>query len=334
MTVLTPAAEKPKAQNPLFSIWLRLPGWTRSILKNKKSRVGILILGFFLLVAIFAPLLAPTDPQRMVGRPHDPPSGEFVFGTSRQGQDIFAQMVHGTYTTLRVGFVIGTVITIVGIAVGLTAGFVGGTVDEVLSMITNVVLVLPQLPIIIVVAGMIDRPGPDTVILVLSFLSWAWGARVLRSQALVLRNSEFVAAARASGEPTWRIIVFEILPNMTSLVVSGWIGSVLYAILAESGLSFIGLGNPNDITWGIIIYWARNNQALLTDAWWTFIVPGLAICIVGLSLILINYGIDEITNPRLAQSGGGKKKGVSRATRIISRVLGLRGYGTGTRTGP
>ena len=302
MTVLTPAAEKPKAQNPLFNIWLRMPGWTRAVLNNKKSLAGLSILLFFLLVALLAPLLAPTDPQRMVGRPHDPPSGEFVFGTSRQGQDIFAQMVHGTYTTLRVGFVIGTVITVIGIAVGLTAGFVGGIVDEVLSMITNVILVSPQLPIIIVVAGMIDRPGPNTVILVLSLTSWAWGARVLRSQALVLRNSEFVAAARVSGEPTWRIIVFEILPNMTSLVVSGWIGAVLYAILAESGLSFIGLGNPNDITWGIIIYWARNNQALLTDAWWTFIVPGLAISIVGLSLILINYGIDEITNPRLAQS--------------------------------
>ena len=302
MTVLTPAAEKPKAQNPLLNIWLRLPSWTRAILKNKKSLAGVLILLFFLVVALLAPLLAPTNPQRMVGRPHDPPSGDFVFGTSRQGQDIFAQMVHGTYTTLRVGFVIGTVITIVSIAVGLTAGFVGGIVDEILSMITNVILVSPQLPIIIVVAGMIDRPGPNTVILVLSLTSWAWSARVLRSQALVLRNSEFVAAARASGEPTWRIIVFEILPNMTSLVVSGWIGAVLYAILAESGLSFIGLGNPNDITWGIIIYWAQNNQALLTDAWWTFIVPGLAICMVGLSLILINYGIDEITNPRLAQS--------------------------------
>ncbi len=302
MTVLTPAAEKPKAQNPLFSIWLRLPGWTRSILKNRKSRVGILILGFFLLVAILAPLLAPIDPQRMVGRPHQAPTSDYIFGTSRQGQDIFAQMVHGTYTTLRVGFVIGTVITVIGIAVGLTAGFVGGIVDDVLSMITNVVLVLPQLPIIIVIAGMIDRPGPDTVILVLSFLSWAWGARVLRSQTLVLRNSEFVEAARVSGEPTWRIIAFEILPNMTSLVVSGWIGAVLYAILAEAGLSFLGLGDPNTVTWGIIIYWAQNNQALLTDAWWTFIVPGLAICMVGLSLILINYGIDEITNPRLAQS--------------------------------
>lgn len=302
MTVLTPAAENPKAQNPLLNIWLRMPGWARAILKNKKSRVGISILGFFLLIAILAPLLAPIDPQRMIGRPHDPPSGEFVFGTSRQGQDIFAQMVHGTYTTLRVGFVIGTVITIVGIAVGLTAGFVGGIVDEILSMITNIFLLIPGLPLIIVMASLIDRPGPDTVILVLSLTSWAWGARVLRSQTLVLRNSEFVEAARVSGEPTWRIIAFEILPNMTSLVVSGWIGAVLYAILAEAGLSFLGLGDPNTVTWGIIIYWAQNNQALLTDAWWTFIVPGVAICILGLSLILINYGIDEITNPRLAQS--------------------------------
>ena len=250
MTVLTPAVEKPKAQNPLFNIWLRLPGWTRSILKNKKSRVGILILGFFLLVAIFAPLLAPIDPQRMVGRPHAPPSDEFIFGTSRQGQDIFAQIVHGTYTTLRVGFVTGTIIIFIAIAIGLTAGFVGGIVDEVLLLITNVVLLIPNLPLIIVVAAMIDRPGPDTIILVLSLISWAYGARVLRSQALVLRNSEFVEAARVSGEPTWRIIAFEILPNMTSLVVSSWIGAVLYAIQAEAALEFISLGNPNSITWG------------------------------------------------------------------------------------
>ena len=324
MTSTNASPAKPSGQNLSFEVWLRLPGWVRSILNNRKSRIGISILGFFLLVAILAPLLAPTDPQRMVARPHQAPTGEYIFGTSRQGQDIFAQMVHGTSTTLRVGFVIGTVITVIAIAVGLTAGFVGGVVDEVLSMITNVFLVLPGLPLIIVMAALIDRPGPNTVILVLSLTSWAWGARVLRSQTLVLRNSEFIEATRVSGEPVWRIIAFEILPNMTSLVVSGWIGSVLYAILAESGLSFIGLGNPNDVTWGIIIYWAQNNQALLTGAWWTFIIPGLAISIVGLSLILINYGIDEITNPRLAQTGFGKKKKVSRVSKIISRALGKR----------
>ena len=303
MTVTTHSAiEKPELQNPLFNIWIRFPGWMRAILKNKKSLAGLSILLFFLVIALLAPLLAPTNPQRMVGRPHDPPSDEFAFGTSRQGQDIFAQIIHGTYTTLRVGFVTGTIIIFIAIAIGLTAGFIGGIVDEVLSMITNVFLVLPQLPLVIVVASMLERPGPDTIILVLSLTSWAYGARVLRSQTLALRNSEFVEAARVSGEPTWRIIAFEILPNMTSLVVSAWIGAVLYAILAEAALEFLGLGNPNTVTWGTILYWAQNNQALLTGAWWTFIPPGLAIATVGLSLILINYGIDEITNPRLAQS--------------------------------
>ena len=294
-------AKKAKTSDRLFKAWMRLPGWIRSILKNKKSLSGVSILLFFIVIALLAPLLAPTDPQRMVGRPHQAPSSEYILGTSRQGQDIFSQILHGTYTTLRVGFVTGTIIIFIAIAIGLTAGFVGGVVDEVLSLITNVFLVLPNLPLIIVVASMIDRPGPDTIILVLSLTSWAYGARVLRSQTLALRNSEFVEAARVSGEPTWRIIAFEILPNMTSLVVSSWIGAVLYAILAEAALEFIGLGNPNSITWGTTLYWAQNNQALLTGAWWTFIPPGLAIAAVGLSLILINYAIDEITNPRLAK---------------------------------
>ena len=288
--------------SPPFRLWVRLPSWARSVLKNKKSLVGILILVFFFAVAMLASALAPVAPQRMVGRPHDPPSQKYVLGTTRQGQDVFSQMVHGTGTTLRVGFVTGTVVMIIAIAIGLTAGFVGGFVDETLSLITNIVLVIPGLPLILVIASLIDNPGPDTIIFVLCLTGWAYGARVLRSQTLALRHAEFVEAARVSGEPLWRIIAFEILPNMTSLVVSSWIGAVLYAILAEAGLSFIGLGNPNNITWGTILYWAQNNQALLTGAWWTFIPPGLAISAVGLALILINYGIDEITNPRLAKS--------------------------------
>ncbi len=279
-----------------------MPGWARSIIKNRKALTGLLILAFFFLVALLAPLLAPTAPQRMVGRPHDPPSEQYVFGTTRQGQDVFAQMVYGARGSLRVGFISGTVIIIIAVAVGLTAGFVGGATDEVLSLIANIFLVVGGLPLIIVMASMIERPGPDTVIIVLCLTSWAWGARVLRSQALSLRNSEFVEAARVSGEPTWRIIAVEILPNMTSLIVSAWIGSVLYAILVQAAYEFIGLGDPNSVTWGTILYWAQNNQALLTGAWWTFVPPGLAIAAVGLSLTLINYGIDEITNPRLSSS--------------------------------
>ena len=280
---------------------LRLPGWLRSILRNRKATVGLAIIVFFFLVAAFAPVISPTAPQRMVGRPHDAPSEQYVFGTTRQGQDVFAQIVHGTVMTLRVGFLTGSIIMVIAIGIGLTAGFVGGAVDEGLMLVTNIFLVLPGLPLIIVVAALIEKPGAETIILVLALTSWAWGARVLRSQTLALRNAEFVEAARVSGEPTWRIIVFEILPNMTSLVASSWIGAVLYAILAEAALAFIGIGDPNAITWGTILYWAQNNQALLTGAWWTFVPPGLAIALVGLALTLINYGIDEITNPRLAK---------------------------------
>lgn len=300
MTTLT--MEKGKSTSAWQRLWLALPGWSRSILSNRKSLVGILILTFFFLVALLAPVIAPTAPQRMVGRPHDAPSEKYVIGTTRQGQDMFAQMVYGAGGSLRVGFITGTIVIVIAIAVGVTAGYVGGLTDETLSLLANIFLTIGGLPLIIVIAALIENPGPDTVILVLALTGWAWGARVLRSQTLALRNSEFVEAARVSGEPLWRIIAVEILPNMTSLVVSSWIGAVLYAILAQAALEFIGLGDPNSVTWGTILYWAQNNQALLTGAWWTFVPPGLAISAVGLALIMINYGIDEITNPRLAKN--------------------------------
>ncbi|MBC7813755.1 MAG: ABC transporter permease, partial [Burkholderiales bacterium] len=223
-----------------------LPEWLQTILSNRKAAIGCGILLFFTLIAIFANQIAPTrNAARIVAAGSQAPNPEYVLGTSRQGQDIFAQLIHGTRLSMTVGFLTGTIIILISIAVGLTAGYIGGWVDEVFSLITNVFLILPGLPLIIVVAGWLDRPGPYTVVLVLSFTSWAYAARVLRSQALTLRNSEFVAAARVVGEPAWRIVIFEMLPNMTSLVVSSWIGAVLYAILAEAAFEFIGLGDAN-----------------------------------------------------------------------------------------
>ncbi len=277
-----------------------LPGWFRTIIRNRKAAIGMVILTFFVLVALFAPQIAPfPNPTRMVGRPHDPPSAEHLLGTTRQGQDMFTQLVYGARSSMTVGFVTGTIVMAIAIVVGITSGYVGGFLDDLLSLIMNVVLIIPALPLIIVVAGFIERPGPLTIVLVLSILSWAYGARVLRAQTLTLRNSEFVAAARVVGEPTWRIVLFEILPNMTSLVVSSWIGAVLYALLTQASLEFIGLGDPNTVSWGTILYWSQNNAALLTKAWWTFIPPGVCLALVGFSLTLINFGIDEITNPRL-----------------------------------
>ena len=302
-----PATAAVGARRSLRSSLLRwhAPDWLRSFLRNRKAVIGISILIFFVLVAVFANQLAPTkNPARIIAKGSQAPTAQYLFGTSRQGQDIFAQVVHGSRVSLAVGFMTGTIIIVIAIIVGVTAGYIGGWIDELLSLITNVVLILPGLPLIIVVAGFIDRPGPLTVVLVLSITSWAYGARVLRSQTLALRNSEFVAAAKVVGEPTWRIVLFEILPNMTSLVVSSWIGAVLYVILTEAGLEFIGLGDANATTWGTELYWAQNNQSLLTGNWWAFIPAGLCIALVGFSLTLINYGIDEITNPRLRSDEG------------------------------
>jgi len=274
-------------------------GWPRQILRSRKALVGVVIILFFVFLAVFADVIAPYSPTRMVGRPHQPPSTEHWLGTTRQGQDIFSQIVYGARTSLLVGALAGTMVTIVFILVGITAGYVGGIVDDALSLLINVVLVIPALPLIIVLARYVERSGPITIVLVLGFTSWAWGARVLRSMTLTLREQEFVSAAKVIGEPSWRIILAEILPNMTSLVVSGWIGAVIYAILTEASLEFIGLGDPNITTWGTILYWAQNNAALLTGAWWTFVPPGLCIALVGFGLTMINFGIDEITNPRL-----------------------------------
>ena len=304
---------------PIGGIFLLMVVWFYllnpfSLLQNRKAVLGIVILTMFIVVAVFADQIAPYDPQQMgTGAPHGPPTWEdqrgnmHIFGTGRTGKDIFSQTVVGARTSLAVGFGAGTIIITLCIIIGITAGYVGGFVDEALSLFTNIFLIIPGLPLIIVVAGWVSRPGPTTIVLVLSFTSWAWGARVLRSQTLVLRNSEFVAAARVSGESTWRIVLFEILPNMTSLVVSSWIGAVVFVILTEATLAYIGLGNPSATSWGGTLYWARNDQALITHAWWTFVPPGACIALVGLSLTLINYGIDEITNPRLRTEGAKQK---------------------------
>jgi peptide/nickel transport system permease protein len=285
----------------------RRPDWVNSILGNRKATLGVVILSFFILVALFAGQLTSTDPTKRVGRPHEAPSSAHIFGTTRDGKDVLAQVVYGGRITLAVGFMTGTILILIAMIMGVTAGYLSGFADEVLSLITNVFLILPAIPLIIVVAGWLDRPGPATVMLVLCAISWAYGARVLRSQTLSLRNSEFVAAAKVVGEPSWRIIAYEIIPNMTSLIVSSWIGAVQFAFLALITLEFIGLGDVNLISWGTILFWAQNNQALLTGAWWTFIPPGICIALVVVSLTLINYGIDEITNPRLRSDEGSKK---------------------------
>jgi len=271
--------------------------WWMAIRRERKAAVGAALLAVFVLVGIFGPWLAG-DPDALVGIPLQPPSGEHWLGTTGQGQDVFAQLVAGTRVSLAIGFAVGLAVVLVGALVGVTAGFFGGRIDGLLSLLFNVFLVIPGLPLAIVIAAYLPS-GPLTLGLVLVVTGWAWNARVLRAQTLALRERDFVAAAVVAGESNFRIVTREILPNMTSLLVAQVIGSTVYAIGAQVGLEFLGLGDVSTVTWGTNLYWAQNDAALLTGAWWTFAPTGLCVALVGFGLTMLNSGFDEITNPRL-----------------------------------
>lgn len=276
-----------------------LAAWWIAIRRERKATAGAGLLAAFVLVAAAGPLLAG-DPDALVGMPLQPPSASNLLGTTGQGQDVLAQTVAGTRVSLAIGFGVGIAVVLVGALVGVAAGYFGGRVDAVLSLLFNVFLVIPGLPLAIVIAAYLPA-GPLSVALVLVVTGWAWNARVLRAQALALRERDFVAAAIVSGESHARIVVAEILPNMTSLLVAQVIGSTVYAIGAQVGLEFLGLGDLSAFTWGTNLYWATNDSALLTGAWWTYVPTGLCVALVGFALTMLNSGFDEIGNPRLRQ---------------------------------
>jgi peptide/nickel transport system permease protein len=259
--------------------------------------MGALILVLFALLAVVGPLLVG-DPTALVAVPLEPPSSSHWLGTTGQGQDVLAQTVAGTRVSLVIGFVVGILVVLLGSLVGVAAGYFGGRVDGMLSLLFNVFLVIPGLPLAIVLAAYLPT-GPLTVAAVLVFTGWAWNARVVRGQTLSLRRRDFVLASVVSGASSLRIITREILPNMTSLLVAQVIGSSVYAIGALVGLEFLGLGDVSSVTWGTNLYWASNDSALLTGAWWTYVPTGVCVALVGFGLVMLNSGFDEITNPRL-----------------------------------
>jgi len=288
-----------------------------------RARMGLLLLGAFTLLALIGPLFLG-DPDALVARPLQPPSWAHWLGTSGQGQDVLAQTIMGTRRSLAIGFGVGVAVVVLGALIGIVAATVSGVVDTALSSLTQIVLVLPGLPLAIVIAAYLPS-GPLTVVLVLVLTGWAWNARVVRSQALTLRSRDFVAAARVAGDSPWAIMTTAILPNLSSLLFSQLVGSVTYAIGAEVGLGFLGLGDVSVVTWGTNLYWATNDGALLTGAWWTFVPSGLCIALVGYALVLLSSGLDEVSNPRLRShapfvrfvtAGGGV---VGQATPVVRR---------------
>lgn len=277
------------------------------LLTNKKAAFGMSVVLLFVVLALLAPVIAPGDPTRITGTISEEPSAEHWFGTTAKGLDVLALTLHGARSSLLVGFSVGILATIVGVGVGLVSAFFGRVVDEVLSVVTNVFLLIPSLPLLVILAAFLPT-GIGTIIAVLVATGWAGSARVLRSQALSITGKDFVAAARVSGEKPWRIMFNEILPNMASIVMGTLLGCVIGGIGAQAGLEFLGLGDSSRVSWGTNLYWANNEGALLTGSWWVFVPSGFAIAAVAFALAMINYAVDEVTNPRLRRVAPKQKK--------------------------
>jgi peptide/nickel transport system permease protein len=271
----------------------------RTIFSQKKALVGFVIVAALCLMAIFAPIIAPGEPGARVGRSHQPPSVEHVFGTTKMGRDVYKQFVWGARSSLSVGFATGIAITVLGTAIGLIAGYTGGKTDAALDLATNAVLVIPNMPLLILLASFAGTVGPMTIMTIIALTSWPWGARMTRSQTMALRNRDFVTAAKMIGEPDWRIIFVEILPNLTPLIGINLVGSIIYAIVAQTTLEYLGFGDPLKVTWGTMLYNAQNASAIMVGAWWDIGIPAIGIALTGLGLALINFTFDEIANPQL-----------------------------------
>jgi len=294
----------------------------RSLLSSRKALVGGAVLAFFALLAVLGPSLAPHQADAFLTVPNQPPSAKHWLGTTGQGQDVFSQTIVGARGSLIMGFAVGAIVTLISALVGACAGFFRGIVDDALSLLMNIFLILPGLPLAVVIGAYLPA-SPVTIAAVLVITGWAWGARVVRAQTLALRERDFVAAAIVSGESRWGIIARDILPNMASLLVSNFIGATIYAIGAQVGLEFLGLGDVSIVTWGTNLYWAANNAALLTESWWTFIPTGLCLALVGMALALLNFAVDELSNPRLKAATQrhvmtAAQKGARHLTPIIS----------------
>jgi peptide/nickel transport system permease protein len=289
--------------------------------RSRKTIVGIVLLAIFVILAVIGPWLAPHDPTLTSPDLLQGPSAAHLLGTTQSGQDVLSELLVGARGTVLIGFLAGLIASVLSVLIGVTAGYLGGLADDLLSLLTNVFLVVPGLPLLIVLAAYLPRStgsNPFVLALIISVTGWAWGARVLRAQTMSIRGRDYVAAARVAGERTPRIIFAEILPNLTAIVASSFVFTVLYAIGTYVALAFLGVVDPARWSWGGMLFWAESQNAAQVGAWWWFLPPGLAIALLGTSLALLNFGLDEFINPRLRAAGLSRK--AAKAAGVPRRV--------------
>lgn len=287
--------------------WLKKLG--RAFRVSPKATTGVVIVLLFVVLAIVGPHLAAYNPSTPSSAVLKGPSGHHLLGTTESGEDVLSQLLDGTGPSLEVGFLASAVATLLSVVVGVSSGYLSRAAGETLSSIANIFLVVPTLPLIIIIIAYLPNKGSLTTALVISLTGWAFGARVLRAQTLSLRNRDHIVAARAAGERRWRIMFVEMLPGLLPVIVSQFLFTTVFAIVTMASLAFLGLMNVSVWNWGTMLYWAENDQAFTAGAWWWYVPPGLCIALLGMGLGLVNFGIDELINPRLRtrrrpQAGG------------------------------
>src|SRR5436309_10749887 len=270
----------------------------RAVRGNRKAVAGGAILLVMVFVAAFPGLIAPHDPQASIYPPNLLPSWSHPLGTTQLGQDVFSQLIWSTRLTLVVTLVVSVIATFLSMIIGVTAAYAGGLTDRALTVMTDVFLILPVLPLLILLAAYLP-PGITSLVIVLCITSWAFQARQLRSQGLSVRNRDFLIAARVRGERPSYIILVEIVPTMTSLLAASFLGLAVFVVGFAASLQFLGLGNSGELMWGTMLYNAQQASALETGNPWWALAPGAAVAILGTGFALVNYAFDEIGNPAL-----------------------------------
>jgi peptide/nickel transport system permease protein len=272
--------------------------------KNPMGMWGLGILIFFVLVAIFAPVIsneATMDPTcECTGEPLEPPSREFWFGTDNLGRSVYTQTVWGARVSLTVGLAATLISMVIGALIGIAAGYYGGWLETGLMRLTDWFLVLPWLALAIVLASVLGR-SLSIIILVIGITSWPGTARIVRAQALSVKTRPYVERSRALGASNWHLISRHILPNVGPLIFANTILTVAIAILSESTLAFLGLGDPLTVSWGTMLDFAFSAGAATTGKWWWLLPPGLAIVFIVLAFTMCGFALDEILNPKLRE---------------------------------
>ncbi len=267
---------------------------------SPKFTIGITLILIVIIMTMFAPVFTTYDPlHRFEGVYHEPPSAEHILGTTSLGRDVFAQTLYGGRQSIIVGLLAALITTTLGMLVGISAGYIGGIYDSFVSTITNIMMVIPTIVLLLIIASMLDGVSPLLISLIIGLTSWPWNSRVLRAQTMSISNRDFVRSAETLGESKFRILFVEIMPNMLSIISSAFVGTLIYSIMAHATLEFIGFGDPESVTLGTILFNAQNSGAFRSGYFFEVAGAISVLVMIGMGLTLINFAIDEISNPKL-----------------------------------